>query len=49
MGDILIGIVGAFLGGWIFRELGAVPMGHCALPRPTPYVAETDAEVVCDW
>jgi uncharacterized membrane protein YeaQ/YmgE (transglycosylase-associated protein family) len=28
IGDIIIGIVGAFVGGWIFRELGtAVPFG----------------------
>jgi uncharacterized membrane protein YeaQ/YmgE (transglycosylase-associated protein family) len=28
IGDIIIGILGAFVGGWIFRELGAgVPFG----------------------
>ena len=28
IGDIIIGIVGAFVGGWIFRQLGAgVPFG----------------------
>jgi len=28
IGDIVIGIVGAFIGGWIFRMLGArVPIG----------------------
>jgi uncharacterized membrane protein YeaQ/YmgE (transglycosylase-associated protein family) len=28
IGDIIIGIVGAFVGGWIFRELGtSVPFG----------------------
>ncbi|MGE5731476.1 MAG: GlsB/YeaQ/YmgE family stress response membrane protein [Gemmatimonas sp.] len=28
IGDIIIGIIGAFLGGWIFRTLGAaVPFG----------------------
>lgn len=28
IGDIVIGIVGAFIGGWIFRTLGArVPIG----------------------
>ena len=28
IGDILIGIIGAFVGGWIFRKLGAgVPFG----------------------
>lgn len=28
IGDIIIGIVGAFIGGWIFRTLGAsVPIG----------------------
>jgi len=28
IGDIIIGIVGAFVGGWIFRTLGAsVPIG----------------------
>jgi uncharacterized membrane protein YeaQ/YmgE (transglycosylase-associated protein family) len=28
IGDIIIGIVGAFVGGWIFRQLGAgVPLG----------------------
>jgi uncharacterized membrane protein YeaQ/YmgE (transglycosylase-associated protein family) len=28
IGDIIIGIVGAFIGGWIFRQLGAsVPIG----------------------
>ena len=28
IGDIIIGIVGAFVGGWIFRQLGAkVPIG----------------------
>jgi uncharacterized membrane protein YeaQ/YmgE (transglycosylase-associated protein family) len=31
IGDIIIGIVGAFLGGWIFRELGAAaPFGGLA-------------------
>ncbi len=31
IGDIIIGIVGAFLGGWIFRELGvASPLGGLA-------------------
>lgn len=28
LGDIVIGIVGAFVGGWLFRQLGvATPMG----------------------
>jgi uncharacterized membrane protein YeaQ/YmgE (transglycosylase-associated protein family) len=28
VGDIIIGIIGAFFGGWIFRQLGAgVPFG----------------------
>lgn len=28
IGDIIIGIVGAFVGGWIFRQLGTgVPFG----------------------
>jgi uncharacterized membrane protein YeaQ/YmgE (transglycosylase-associated protein family) len=28
IGDIIVGIVGAFVGGWIFRQLGAaVPIG----------------------
>jgi uncharacterized membrane protein YeaQ/YmgE (transglycosylase-associated protein family) len=28
IGDIIIGIIGAFIGGWIFRMLGAsVPIG----------------------
>jgi uncharacterized membrane protein YeaQ/YmgE (transglycosylase-associated protein family) len=28
LGDIIIGIVGAFVGGWIFRQLGvASPVG----------------------
>lgn len=28
IGDVIIGIVGAFIGGWIFRTLGAsVPIG----------------------
>ena len=28
IGDIIIGILGAFVGGWIFRQLGArVPIG----------------------
>jgi uncharacterized membrane protein YeaQ/YmgE (transglycosylase-associated protein family) len=31
IGDIIVGIVGAFLGGWIFRELGvASPFGGLA-------------------
>jgi|GEM_PF-1133603 len=31
IGDIVIGIVGAFIGGWLFSELGAgVPMGGLA-------------------
>ena len=31
IGDIIIGIVGAFVGGWIFRKLGAgVPFGGLA-------------------
>ena len=31
IGDIIIGIVGAFLGGWLFRELGvASPFGGLA-------------------
>lgn len=31
IGDIIIGIVGAFVGGWIFRQLGAgVPFGGIA-------------------
>ena len=31
IGDIIIGIVGAFVGGWIFRSLGvASPMGGLA-------------------
>ncbi len=31
VGDIIIGIVGAFLGGWIFRSLGAgTPFGGLA-------------------
>jgi uncharacterized membrane protein YeaQ/YmgE (transglycosylase-associated protein family) len=25
IGDIIIGIVGAFVGGWLFRTLGATP------------------------
>ena len=31
VGDIVIGIVGAFVGGWLFRALGvAVPLGGIA-------------------
>jgi uncharacterized membrane protein YeaQ/YmgE (transglycosylase-associated protein family) len=31
IGDIIIGIVGAFIGGWLFRSLGvASPMGGLA-------------------
>jgi uncharacterized membrane protein YeaQ/YmgE (transglycosylase-associated protein family) len=31
IGDIIIGIVGAFIGGWIFRSLGVnSPMGGLA-------------------
>jgi uncharacterized membrane protein YeaQ/YmgE (transglycosylase-associated protein family) len=31
IGDIVIGIVGAFIGGWIFRELGTrAPFGGLA-------------------
>ena len=31
VGDIVIGIVGAFVGGWLFRTLGvAVPLGGLA-------------------
>lgn len=31
IGDIIIGIVGAFVGGWLFRMLGvAVPLGGIA-------------------
>jgi uncharacterized membrane protein YeaQ/YmgE (transglycosylase-associated protein family) len=31
IGDIVIGIVGAFVGGWLFRMLGvAVPLGGMA-------------------
>jgi uncharacterized membrane protein YeaQ/YmgE (transglycosylase-associated protein family) len=31
IGDIIIGIVGAFIGGWIFRSLGVTsPMGGLA-------------------
>jgi uncharacterized membrane protein YeaQ/YmgE (transglycosylase-associated protein family) len=31
IGDIIIGIVGAFIGGWLFRQLGvASPMGGLA-------------------
>jgi uncharacterized membrane protein YeaQ/YmgE (transglycosylase-associated protein family) len=31
IGDIVIGIVGAFVGGWIFRSLGVTsPMGGLA-------------------
>lgn len=31
IGDIIIGIVGAFVGGWIFRQLGASsPFGGLA-------------------
>ena len=31
IGDIIIGIVGAFVGGWIFRSLGvSSPMGGLA-------------------
>ena len=31
LGDILIGIVGALLGGWLFREMGwAAPFGGIA-------------------
>ena len=29
LGDIIIGIVGAFVGGWIFREMGwSAPFGE---------------------
>ncbi|MFL5605572.1 MAG: GlsB/YeaQ/YmgE family stress response membrane protein [Gemmatimonadaceae bacterium] len=31
IGDIIIGIVGAFIGGWLFRSLGVTsPMGGLA-------------------
>jgi uncharacterized membrane protein YeaQ/YmgE (transglycosylase-associated protein family) len=31
IGDIIIGIVGAFVGGWIFRQLGTTsPFGELA-------------------
>ena len=31
IGDIIIGIVGAFIGGWLFRQLGvSSPMGGLA-------------------
>ena len=31
IGDIIIGIVGAFVGGWLFRSLGVTsPMGGLA-------------------
>ena len=31
VGDIIVGIVGAFIGGWIFRTLGvATPLGGLA-------------------
>lgn len=31
IGDIIVGIVGAFLGGWIFRQLGVTtPFGGLA-------------------
>jgi uncharacterized membrane protein YeaQ/YmgE (transglycosylase-associated protein family) len=31
IGDIVIGIVGAFIGGWLFRQLGVTsPMGGLA-------------------
>ncbi|HET6240416.1 MAG TPA: GlsB/YeaQ/YmgE family stress response membrane protein [Arthrobacter sp.] len=31
IGDIIIGIVGAFIGGWLFRQLGVnSPMGGLA-------------------
>ena len=31
IGDIIVGIVGAFIGGWIFRALGvATPLGGLA-------------------
>ncbi|MBA3645570.1 MAG: GlsB/YeaQ/YmgE family stress response membrane protein [Gemmatimonadaceae bacterium] len=31
LGDIIIGIVGAFIGGWVFRQLGvSVPLGGIA-------------------
>ncbi len=31
IGDIIIGIVGAFIGGWLFRQLGVTsPMGGLA-------------------
>jgi uncharacterized membrane protein YeaQ/YmgE (transglycosylase-associated protein family) len=31
VGDIIIGIVGAFVGGWLFRQLGvATPFGGLA-------------------
>jgi uncharacterized membrane protein YeaQ/YmgE (transglycosylase-associated protein family) len=31
VGDIIIGILGAFVGGWVFRKLGAgVPFGGLA-------------------
>ncbi len=31
IGDIIIGIVGAFIGGWLFRSMGvAVPLGGLA-------------------
>lgn len=31
VGDIIVGIVGAFIGGWIFRQMGwATPFGGLA-------------------
>lgn len=31
IGDIIIGIVGAFIGGWLFRSMGvAIPLGGLA-------------------
>lgn len=31
LGDIIIGIVGAFIGGWLFRQMGvSSPMGGLA-------------------
>jgi uncharacterized membrane protein YeaQ/YmgE (transglycosylase-associated protein family) len=31
IGDIIVGIIGAFIGGWIFRTLGvATPLGGLA-------------------
>ena len=44
VGDIVIGIVGAFLGGWIFRQLGvSSPLG--GLPG-TIFVAFVGAVVL---